>query len=158
MQRLLLSFANLKTHSFNSWWKMASRLSLEQRKKIAVWMEVFPILSVVRSRCAEYFSCDPQSRLTIYRVYEKLVYCDSVQDNHKVNSGRPRLGRSIENVLAVENAFAHNPWTWTRQYSAETGLRPATVWRILTPHIDSGMRPSFTDSWNALFRWQNHTC
>ncbi|XP_075910722.1 uncharacterized protein LOC142906541 isoform X3 [Petromyzon marinus] len=128
--------------------EMATRLTLEQRRKVAAWMDVFHSPTVVRNKYREHFNCNPPSRLTIYRVYKKFVETGSVDDNYKGNSGRPRTGRSPANIAVTQEAFLRSPGKSNRRFSVECGLPRATVWRILNK--DLGMRPYHLQTVQAL--------
>jgi hypothetical protein len=58
---------------------MGDRLKLEQRKVVASFMEVYGSPTAVRQKFAERFAVrDPPSRLTIYRVYVRLMKNGSI--------------------------------------------------------------------------------
>ncbi|KAG8270239.1 hypothetical protein J6590_089784 [Homalodisca vitripennis] len=71
---------------------MATRLTLEERRKVASWMEK-----------------DPPSRLTIRRIHEKFERTGAVTNDCKGNSGRPRSIRTEDNIINVQGTIINSP-------------------------------------------------
>ncbi|PSN51890.1 hypothetical protein C0J52_11594 [Blattella germanica] len=118
---------------------MACRYSIEERRKIAAWMEVFQSPRIVQERFRAWTGRDAPSRLTIGRIYEKFVRTGSVQDDCKVNSGRKRSVRTEENIINVQGAMVASPTKSTRRLARETKISRRSLIRIL--HYDLGMKP-----------------
>ena len=58
---------------------MGERLTLEPRRVVASLMEVYGSPTAVRQKFAERFAGrDPPSRLTIYRVYAKVLSVNTI--------------------------------------------------------------------------------
>lgn len=118
---------------------MACRYSIEERRKIAAWMEVFQSPRIVQERFRAWTGRDAPSRLTIGRIYEKFVRTGSVQDDCKGNSGRKRSVRTEENIINVQGAMVASPTKSTRRLARETKISRRSLIRIL--HYDLGMKP-----------------
>ena len=108
---------------------MAARLALNERCKIAVWMETHQSVITVQRNFRNYFHKDPPSRPTIYAIHHKFLTTGSVVDIK--STGRHRDIRNVENVVRVLEAFTENPATSIRRVSAETDLSYGSIQRIL---------------------------
>jgi hypothetical protein len=64
---------------------IATRLTFEERRKVAAWMEVFMSPSVVRNTFEKWLNKDPPGCLAI-RIHEKFVRTGSVANDCKGNS------------------------------------------------------------------------
>jgi hypothetical protein len=79
---------------------MATRLSLEEKRKVAAYSP-----TVIQKTFLTNFNYEPPFRLVIYQVYEKFVKTGSVADNLEENCGHKRTGRSPENIAATQEVF-----------------------------------------------------
>lgn len=127
---------------------MATRLTLEERRKVAAWMEVFGSPSVVRNKFQQWFQKDPPSRLTIRRIHEKFERTGAVTNDCKGNSGRPRSIRTEDNIINVQGTMINSPKKSSTRVAMETGIARTSVLRIL--HLDLGMKPYHIQMVQAL--------
>lgn len=74
------------------------------------------------------FHVPAPTRQTIYDIHRKFVETCSVK--HAKGAGRPRSGRSLENVAMVQEMTNDDPSSSVRKVSAELGLSKDTVHRI----------------------------
>ncbi|KAK7872113.1 hypothetical protein R5R35_005189 [Gryllus longicercus] len=105
---------------------MSTRLTLEERRKLAAWMEVFRSSTIERNKFQQFFSNDPPKPFkTIRRLYVKFVRTGSVSNDCKGNSG---LSRSIrmEDIINVEDTMMSPRKSSTRP-TLETGITRTSV-------------------------------
>ena len=109
-------------------------LSTEQRCKIAAWQEVFrsPVEVQRRFRAAYGINYVP-SRPTIYAIHAKFLQTGSVNDQPR--SGRPRTGRTEENVEAVGAAFVQSQGKSIRRAGLELNISRASIQWMLRKDI-----------------------
>ena len=109
-------------------------LSIEKRCKIAAWQEVLrsPI-EVQRRFRAEFGIHYVPSRHTIYAIHARFMETGSVGDQPR--SGRPRSGRSEENVETVEAAFIQSQGKSIRRAALELNISRASIQRMLRKDI-----------------------
>ena len=69
------------------------------------------------------------SKNTVQAIADKFYQTGSVHDLPR--SGRPRTGRSTDNIAAVSESVRESPSTSVRHRSQELGISRATVHRIL---------------------------
>ena len=77
------------------------------------------------------------SRPTIYAIHVKFLQTGSVNDQPQ--SGRPRTGRTEENVETVEAAFVQSLWKSIRHAGLALNISRASIQRMLRKDI--GMYP-----------------
>ena len=106
-------------------------LSLEQRCKIASWMDVFKSVTVVQRRFrALYGPNHAPDRNTILNTHTKFMETGSVLDRPR--SGRPRSGRSDENVVIVRESFHRSQGKKSvRGAAVELNISTTSIHRIL---------------------------
>ncbi|MPC87481.1 hypothetical protein E2C01_082343 [Portunus trituberculatus] len=109
-------------------------ISTEQRCKIVAWQEVFrsPVEDQHRFR-AEYGINYVPSLPTIYAIHAKFLQTGFVNDQPR--SGRPRTGRTEENVAAVEVAFVQSQGKSIRRAGLELNISWASIQRMLKKDI-----------------------
>ncbi|CAG0879485.1 unnamed protein product [Darwinula stevensoni] len=102
----------------------------EQRCKIAVWQEVFQsVVEVQRRFRAVYGQHYTPDRNTIVATHRKFMETGSVKD--KPRSGRPRCGRSEENIETVREALAQSQGKSIRRAAVELNISVTSIQRIL---------------------------
>ena len=90
---------------------------------------------------AQFPERDPPPRSTILRNFRKYQATGTSLNRNRVNSGRPRTGRSDENIQAVRHLLQQNP----RNVSARRnglGIPSATFNRIT--RLDLAWPPSLS--------------
>jgi hypothetical protein len=75
------------------------------------------------------FNGETVSRNSIVRINSNFDKTGTVSDLPR--SGRPRTGRSEENIVMVSNKISQSPGKSTRRMSAETAISQSSVERIL---------------------------
>ena len=112
-----------------SWCAM---LTLEQRCKIAAWMEVLQSVTTVqefRARYGPHYAPDRNTILT-HRKFMEIGY---VMD--RPHSGRPRSGQSEENVATVWKAFDLSQGKSIWRASTELNISATSIQRILQSEL-----------------------
>ena len=69
---------------------MRDQLTVEERRRVACWMEETASPTLVREKFRIFFGKDPPSRLTVRRIYQKFLATGSVQDKLVGHVGRKR--------------------------------------------------------------------
>jgi hypothetical protein len=80
-------------------------------------------------RFRNQYAGESVSRQTVVKINDKFDQTGSVRDLPK--SGRPRTGRSDENLFEVTQKVLQSPQKSTRRMSAETGISHSSVARIM---------------------------
>lgn len=70
-------------------------------------------------------------RHTVTRIYQKMEDHKVLIDRHKGNSGRPRTGRSDDNILQVYESYLEDPTVSIRKRAAQLDLTSSTIQRIM---------------------------
>ena len=105
-------------------------LTLEQRHKIAAWMEVLQSVTTVQQRFRALYGPHYAPNLnTILNTHRKFMETGSVMDRPR--SGRPQSGQSEENVAAVREAFDLSQGKSIRRASAEFNISATSIQRTL---------------------------
>src|SRR6185437_7296931 len=85
----------------------------------------------VRQKFREQFHKPAPASSTIKDLMKKHEETGSVLDNQKAKSGRPKTGRSEENVERVRLANIENRQSSSRKLAHELDLSPSSTFRIL---------------------------
>ena len=113
---------------------MTKRLTQEMRCKIAVWQEAYR--SVRQTQCLfnkGYGINSAPTRRTIYAIHCKFMEIGSVVDAQR--SGRPRSGRSEENIRVLEEAYALSQGKSMRRAAVELEISRSSIQRMLRKDI-----------------------
>ncbi|GFU10686.1 uncharacterized protein NPIL_563051 [Nephila pilipes] len=111
-------------------YNVSSRYSIQERRKISAWMEVFQSLSIVLERFRTWTGLDSPTRLAICRIYKKFIRMGSVQDDCKGNSGGKRSTRTEENIILVQETMVASPIKSKRRHSMEAKILQMSLARI----------------------------
>jgi hypothetical protein len=113
----------------------ARKLPIDRRVRIVrLYSECGENASETVRLFQEEFPDDSMSVPTVIRINRNFDETGDVKD--RARSGRPRTGRSEENQFDVAIRIVQSPEKSTRQMSAETGIPPTTVRRILKKDLN----------------------
>ena len=113
---------------------MTSRLTQKMRYKIAVWQEAYKSVGQTqRLFNREFGNNSAPTRRTIYAIHRKFMESGSVVDAQR--SGRPKSGRSEENIRVLEEAYALSQRKSIRRAAVELEISRSSIQRILRKDI-----------------------
>ena len=105
------------------------------RRKIAVWQEVYKSVRQTQHLFNREFGINSApTRRTIYAIHRKFMETGSVVDVQR--SGRPKSGRSEENIRVLEEAYALSQGKSIRRAAVELEIsRSVSIQRMLRKDI-----------------------
>ena len=113
---------------------MTRRLTQEMRCKIAVWQEAYKSVTQTQRLFNREFGINSApTRRTIYAIHRKFMETGSVVDAQR--SGRPKSGRSEENIRVLEEAYALSQGKSIRRAAVELEISRSSIQRILRKDI-----------------------
>ena len=104
-------------------------LNVEQRIDIVKWYTETNSFKTTAKLFKSKYRDTPPTRKTIWKINAKFLKEGTVLDLRK--SGRPRSGRSNDNIVAVNGLIKDNPRKSVRRASSELNIPRSTVYRIL---------------------------
>ena len=142
------------------------RLTLEERILVVEeWLRSGKDSAIVKERFREKFpNSVPPSRQTMHNLAKKFHSTGSVLDCNR--SGRPRTGRSEENVELVQATFARSPRKSQRRASSELVISRSSVQRIMKelklrnwrPHLHQQLNEDDPDRRAEFCEWFVNIC
>ena len=113
--------------------------STEQRVNIVKWyFETKSIASVQTRFCTEYgvHPRNKPSKPAIWKLVKKFKSEGTILNINKGRSGRPRSVRCEGNMERVRESVMQSPKKSHRQRSAELGLTPSSIRRIMKQDLN----------------------
>ena len=114
-------------------------LTLKQKTKVvALWYQTKSYVDTRRRFSQEYDlrTRDGPTNCAIQRIVKRFEHKGTVHSQSKGNSGRTAsVTKSQANIDAVRDSAVDSPKKSHRRYSQELGIKPTSVWRILTKKL-----------------------
>uniref|UniRef100_UPI0035900534 HUWE1-associated protein modifying stress responses 1 isoform X1 n=1 Tax=Myxine glutinosa TaxID=7769 RepID=UPI0035900534 len=114
-------------------------LTVEQKTKVvALWYEIKSYVDIHWRFCQEYDlrTRDGPTNCAIQRIVKHFEHKGTVHNQSKGNSGRPAsVTKSQANIDAVRDSAVDSPKKSHRRCSQDLGIKPTSVWRILTKEL-----------------------
>ena len=114
-------------------------LAVKQKTKVvALWYESKSYVETRRRFCREYDlrTRDGTTDYAIQRIVKHFEHKGTVHNRSKGNSGRPAsVTKSQADNDAVRDSAVDSPKKSHRRYSKELGIKPTSVWCILTKEL-----------------------
>uniref|UniRef100_A0A8C4Q5Y6 DUF4817 domain-containing protein n=1 Tax=Eptatretus burgeri TaxID=7764 RepID=A0A8C4Q5Y6_EPTBU len=114
-------------------------LTMKQKTKVvALWYETKSDVDTSRKLCQEYDlrTLDEPTNCAIQRIMKHFEYKGTAHNHSKGNGGRPAsVTKSQANIDAVQHSSVDSPTKSHRRRSWELGIKPTSVWRILTKEL-----------------------
>ena len=119
----------------------------QKTKVVALWYETKSYVDIRWRFCWEndLRTRDGPTDFAIQRIVKHFEHKGTVHNQSKGNSGRPAsVTKSQANIEAVWDSAVDSPKKSHRQRSWELGIKPTSVWHILTKELKRFLSSSKT--------------